>query len=112
MQNKTISRFLNSEEGKILNADVVKLGVSLGIVGSALTDAETVSAAITNLHNNYFLPTGAPLGYNNTSNVTVAGYTWTVSNWTDPNNGHYSHTAHSSHGSHGSHGSHARGGWC
>ena len=46
---KNIRMFLNSEEGKMLDADIVKTGIALGIIGGAMADQ--ASAAI---HSNYF----------------------------------------------------------
>jgi hypothetical protein len=111
---KDISRFLNSEEGKILNADIVKLGVTLGIIGVAVSDADIVVGGTTNTHRNYFQ-------HNKSSHTNYSYKFWGYHiNYSVvvPANSHYSHVAHNSHGSHGSHGSHsshgshARGGWC
>jgi len=90
---KNIKKFLNSEEGKMLNADVVKLGLSLGVIGAAAAP-DDVSAGVTITHSNWFWLYG-PTGGNHYSHVS-----------------HGSHSSHGSHGSHSSHGSHARGGWC
>ncbi|MCR4820903.1 MAG: hypothetical protein K5838_07270 [Elusimicrobiales bacterium] len=118
---KNIKKFLNSEEGRILNSDVVKLGTTLGIVGAALSDADTLAVAgSTNQHQNYFGYAGGSttISHRNTY-LTIFGLNlhFNVSS-SVPKNSHYSHVAHnshsshSSHSSHGSHGSHARGGWC
>ena len=114
---KSISKFLNSEEGKILNSDVVKMGITLGIAGAVMaTETETVLAV--SKHANYFR------GNSSTGHLNYSGYLTAESgqsvhfsfNETGSRaNAHYSHNAHGSHGSHGSHsshGSHARGGWC
>ncbi|MCX7648569.1 MAG: His-Xaa-Ser repeat protein HxsA4, partial [Elusimicrobiales bacterium] len=78
---KNIKTFLNSEEGKILDSDIVKTAVALGIIGSSLpTEA---NAAV---HTNYF---------DGTSHVSHASH-----------GSHSSHGSHGSHSSHGSHGSH------
>lgn len=119
MKKKDISRFLNSEEGKILNADVVKLGVTLGIIGAAISEADVVSAE-TNTHRNFFQHnksghTNISVSYILLPGLPIRHINYSVS---IPANSHYSHVAHNSHGSHGSHGSHsshgshARGGWC
>jgi hypothetical protein len=117
---KDISRFLNSEEGKILNADVVKLGVTLGIIGAAISEADVVSAA-TNAHRNYFQHNASGAHTNiSISHILIPGLPSLHLSYSVyvPANSHYSHVAHNSHSSHGSHGSHsshgshARGGWC
>jgi len=71
---KNIKMFLNSEEGKMLDADIVKAGIALGILGTAV-DAHAVGW--NQAHKNYF---------------SSSGHT-----------SHQSHGSHSSHGSHGSH---------
>ena len=67
---KNIRMFLNSEEGKMLDADIVKAGIALGILGAAV-DAHAQAFP---MHDNYFTQTGH------------------VS--------HQSHGSHGSHGSH------------
>ena len=47
---KNIRLFLNSEEGKMLDADIVKTGLALGILGTALVD----QANAQQVHSNYF----------------------------------------------------------
>lgn len=71
-----LSRFLTSEEGKIVKGDIVKIAAVLGIIGGAM--GQQASA-----HNNYFHNAGAAGAYHSS---------------------HGSHGSHSSHGSHGSHG--------
>lgn len=71
---KNIKMFLNSEEGKMLGADIVKTGIALGILGTVV-DAQAQTWEL--IHNNYF-----------------DRYTHVS---------HASHGSHSSHGSHGSH---------
>ena len=72
---KNIKLFLNSEEGKMLDADIVKTGIALGIIGAVMVD----QAAATQypLHTNSFTST--------------------------QHSSHQSHGSHASHGSHGSH---------
>ena len=72
---KAISKFLNSEEGKILNADVVKMGLTLGIVGAAaMTDPEIV-AAWDMRHANYFRGNSTASSHLSFSSIIVAGGT-------------------------------------
>ncbi len=87
---KNIRLFLNSEEGKMLDADIVKTGLALGIIGAAMADQ--ANAAAISFHTNAF---------NETSHTSHLSH-----------GSHGSHGSHASHGSHGSHGSHSRGGWC
>jgi len=117
---KSISRFLNSEEGKILNSDIVKLGVTLGVIGAAVAETETIAVAATNQHRNFFQHSQRTHSNKSGLSLHIFG-SWHINitqNFTPLANSHYSHVAHnshgshSSHGSHGSHGSHARGGWC
>ena len=82
-ENGKIKKFLSSEEGKMVDSDVLKTAIALGIIGAAMT--EDLSAQNV-LHTNYTAQTG--------------------------HYSHGSHGSHASHGSHGSHGSHSRGGWC
>ena len=110
---KAISRFLNSEEGKILNSDVVKMGLTLGIVGAAaMTDPEIV-AAFDMKHANYFRGNSSTQSHLSFSATIVAGGTdgnGVHINYNTTNSGknmHSSHNAHASHGSHGSHSSHS-----
>ena len=84
---KNIKMFLNSEEGKMLDADIVKTGLALGILGAVTADqADAQIGWSIQTHTNRFT---------DNAHLSVLG-----------------HTSHASHGSHGSHGSHARGGWC
>ena len=80
-----ISRFLSSEEGKIIKSDVVKAAVVLGIAASALGGITEQADAVAN-HGNYFHSSGVQSGH-------ISGHA-----------SHASHGSHSSHGSHGSHG--------
>ncbi|OGS11259.1 MAG: hypothetical protein A2234_11270 [Elusimicrobia bacterium RIFOXYA2_FULL_58_8] len=75
-KNTDLSRFLTSEEGKIVKGDVVKIAAVLGIVAGAVQQAEAASGS----HDNYFHNAGSAGTYHN------------------------SHGSHASHGSHGSHG--------
>ena len=81
-----ISRFLSSEEGKIVKEDVVKAAAVLGIASAALGGAVDDANATVN-HGNYFHNSGNAAGHSS---------------------GHASHSSHSSHSSHGSHGSHGQ----
>ena len=72
-KNRDLSRFLTSEEGKIVKGDVVKIAVSLGLICGAVQQAAA--------HSNYF---------------TSASH---FSSGTDVS--HASHASHGSHGSHG-----------
>ena len=80
--NGKIKKFLSSEEGKMVDSDVLKTAIALGIIGAALTEDASAQVVHTN-------------------------YTTSTSHYS-----HGSHGSHASHGSHGSHGSHSRGGWC
>jgi len=73
-----LTRFLTSEEGKVVKGDVVKMAVSLGLIGLAAQDALADSSA----HSNTFHNAGSPNG-------------------TYHDSGHASHSSHNSHGSHG-----------
>ena len=66
---KNIKLFFSSEEGKMLDSDIVKTGLALGILGAAMVD----QANAENIHSNYFT---------STSHVS-----------------HQSHGSHGSHGS-------------
>lgn len=108
------SVFLNSEEGKIIKADVVKAAIALGLVasaaalGSAQTHSNTHSSVPHNdafhadsishiLHND-----GAQSGHNSGFHTDAAhGDAPAV----DLHASHTAHSAHSSHSSHSSHGS-------
>lgn len=74
-----LTRYLTSEEGKIVKANVVKMAVALGIVGLA---AQEVMAGHTSGHNNSLHNAGSGGGAYHSS-------------------GHASHASHGSHGSHG-----------
>jgi uncharacterized membrane protein len=84
----TIKTYLNSEEGKILDSDILKTAIALGIIGISTPDISYAQG----VHTNY---TTFKAHYSHVSHGS-----------------HSSHGSHASHGSHGSHGSHARGGWC
>ncbi|MBP5287213.1 MAG: hypothetical protein J6Z08_04880 [Elusimicrobiales bacterium] len=73
-----LTRFLTSEEGKVVKGDVVKMAVSLGLIGIAAQDVFADSAE----HSNSFHNAGYPGGAYHDS-------------------GHASHSSHNSHGSHG-----------
>ena len=71
-----IERFLNSEEGKMLDSDIIKAAIVLGAVEAALIhNASPLAAQQGTFHNNWMQA-----------------------------NGHQSHVSHGSHGSHGSSG--------
>ena len=46
---KNIRMFLSSEEGKMLDSDIVKTGLALGILGTVM-----VEQAAAQVHSNYF----------------------------------------------------------
>ena len=50
---KNIKLFLNSEEGKMLDADIVKTAVAFGLIGAALVE----DASAIQVHTNYFTST-------------------------------------------------------
>jgi len=100
---KNISLFLSSEEGKMINSDIVKLGVSLGVLGAGM-NADVSMAANAAGHTNSWSATSHSSHANHASHASHGSH--------GSHGSHSSHSSHSSHGSHGSHGSHARGGWC
>ncbi len=96
---KNIKRFLSSEEGKMLDSDIVRAGIALGILGTVAVDQASAQ-----IHTNYLHTTGHASHNSHGSHASHGSHGSHAS--------HGSHGSHSSHGSHGSHGSHARGGWC
>ena len=86
---KNIKMFLNSEEGKMLDADIVKTGIAMGIMGAALSDASALPTPL--VHANYFTATTHVSHMSHGSHASHSS--------------HSSHASHASHGSHGSHGS-------
>ncbi|MCR4819945.1 MAG: hypothetical protein K5838_02345 [Elusimicrobiales bacterium] len=71
-----LTKYLTSEEGKIVKGNVVKTAMALGIVGLAVDEV----LAAHEYHDNYFHNNGSAGAY------------------------HVSHGSHGSHSSHGSHG--------
>ena len=77
--NNDLSKFLSSEEGKVVKGDVVKMALALGLVGVSVQESMA--------------------GHSNTANSSFHN---------NSNYGAYHFSGrHNSHSSHGSHGSHA-----
>lgn len=114
---KNIQMFLNSEEGKMLDADIVKTGIAMGIIGAAMSES---SAQIsTQVHANYFTSTQHVSHMSHGSHASHSSHGSHASHGSHGSHAshashgsHGSHSSHGSHASHASHGSHARGGWC
>ena len=75
-KSQDLTRFLTSEEGKIVKGDVVKMAALLGIIGAAVQPADAQYTHSNNIHN-----AGSAGAYHSS--------------------GHGSHSSHGSHGSHG-----------
>lgn len=78
---KDIRDFLVCEEGKITKKGIVKIGITLGILGFAVRPDKAVDAA------------PSPFATHDSAFFTTA-----------TKSGHASHASHASHSSHGSHG--------
>jgi|GEM_PF-2252138 len=96
----SIKTYLNSEEGKILDSDLVKAAIALGIIGAVTPDLTPQAVFHTNA-----MSSSAHLNHVSHGSHSSHGSHGSHS-------AHGSHGSHSAHGSHGAHGSHSRGGWC
>jgi len=78
--NNDLSKFLSSEEGKVVKGDVVKMALALGLVGVSVQES---MAGHSNTATSHFHNSGYAGAYHRSGQ----------------------HNSHSSHGSHGSHAS-------
>lgn len=85
---KDIIDFLLSEEGKVTEKKIAKVGISLGVLALMARPGDALAT-----------------GGHGSSPAHTSDFT-TV---TSPPGGHYSHASHASHGSHSNH---SAGGWC
>ena len=94
---KDIKHFLFSEEGKVTEQNIVRIGMGLTMLGIMLNATEAFSAHSSSFVNDATISRG--------KHVSHAAH---GSHGSHSSHGsHGSHGSHSSHGSHGSHGSHS-----
>lgn len=97
---KDIKHFLFSEEGKVTEQNIVRIGMGLTMLGIMLNATEAFS------HNSSFVNDPALSRGKHASHSQHAAHTNHASHGSHTN--HASHTSHASHGAHGSHGSHGQ----
>jgi len=102
---KDIKHFLFSEEGKVTEQNIARIGMGLTMLGIMLNATEAFSA-----HNSSFVNDPAISRGKHASHNSHAAHTNHSSHGSHSNHSshgsHGSHSNHSSHGSHGSHGNH------
>jgi len=102
---KDLKAFLTSEEGKITNKNILKLGLGLIMVFRAIQHDIAKGAQSPEFKNNSFVDSTKKLVFS--SHVSHASHSSHSSHGSHASHGsHGSHDSHASHGSHGSHSSH------
>lgn len=105
------SKFLTSEEGKVVRKDIVKAAIALGLMAGAAQDAAAQSHS--DSHADSTIQHGDAITHQLHNDSASGQYGHNSGNHINAPYSHSdSHADHSSHSSHGNHSAHGSGGWC